>query len=1026
MPSDDEGVLDYPYKAEYAKSGRASCKGCKSTIEKATLRLAVMVKSPVFDGKMAHWYHFMCFFSKQRPKSVGDIAHYSDLRWEDQQKIQNKIAESGPGSAVDEKPAKGKGKKATKRGKQTAASNELKDFLVEYAKSSRATCKGCDEKIVKEEVRISKKEYESNEAKRFGGIPQWHHPECFNKLRAELEFYASGDQLPGYDSLRDEDKNMIKNLLPKIDVKKEDAVDGEAPAKKAKVEKAEATVNEAELKKQSQLFFKNRDLIKMVSEEKKKFLQDLLEYNNQEIPAGVDRMLDRLADLMSFGVPAACTKCKGQLLFKTGVGYACHGNLTEWVKCQEIYEKPKRTAFKLPKEIKKNCAELAKLKFKTADRLFVKSTPSTSSSSSTKQENGSEPKVKSGRSYPMKGMEFMISGLPKEKTSSLKIQVEKLGGKVVPKAHENLAAVISTEGGLAKISEDKKSFLETEGIQVVPVEFIDKCAKGDICDHIMESSIVSWGKNPKKRIEKTLEQHTKSQALKSAKSMYSKSGSSKVKLKVQGGTAVDPDSGLQDEAHVYKSGGDIYSVVLGLTDIQRDKNSYYKMQILESNDSKRKKYWLFRSWGRIGTSTGGDKVESYSDLDKAISKFSSLFEEKSGNMWQTHKDFKKVPGKMYILDMDYSDNNQDVELSSLNASNSSLSKPVQELLLMLFDINLMKKAMVEFELDLEKMPLGKISKYQILKAYSVLSKLQGLIEKNDGELKVNQKPYLIEATNQFYTLVPHFFGADKPTLLDDIEMIKSKMEMLDSLLEMQVAYSFLSSGEEQGQHTLDAHYGRLNADIEALERACKEFEIIEQYVTNTHAATHQQYKLEILDVFKVIRKDEEKRFKPFKKLPNRKLLWHGSRLTNWAGILSQGLRIAPPEAPTTGYMFGKGIYFADMVSKSANYCMTSPGNNVGLLYLCEVALGNMYHRSHADYIEKLPAGHHSCKGVGRTGPDPSSSVHIEDGLEVPIGKPVDQTQPGSTTSLLYNEYIVYDRAQVKSKYLIKLKFNYNY
>ena len=32
-----------------------------------------------------------------------------------------------------------------------------------------------------------------------------------------------------------------------------------------------------------------------------------------------------------------------------------------------------------------------------------------------------------------------------------------------------------------------------------------------------------------------------------------------------------------------------------------------------------------------------------------------------------------------------------------------------------------------------------------------------------------------------------------------------------------------------------------------------------------------------------------------------------------AGILSEGLRIAPPEAPTTGYMFGKGVYFADMV-----------------------------------------------------------------------------------------------------------------
>ena len=53
------------------------------------------------------------------------------------------------------------------------------------------------------------------------------------------------------------------------------------------------------------------------------------------------------------------------------------------------------------------------------------------------------------------------------------------------------------------------------------------------------------------------------------------------------------------------------------------------------------------------------------------------------------------------------------------------------------------------------------------------------------------------------------------------------------------------------------------------------------------------------------------------------------------------MRIAPPEAPSTGYMFGKGIYFADMVSKSANYCATSSSNPTGLLLLCDVALGDM-------------------------------------------------------------------------------------
>ena len=43
----------------------------------------------------------------------------------------------------------------------------------------------------------------------------------------------------------------------------------------------------------------------------------------------------------------------------------------------------------------------------------------------------------------------------------------------------------------------------------------------------------------------------------------------------------------------------------------------------------------------------------------------------------------------------------------------------------------------------------------------------------------------------------------------------------------------------------------------------------------------------------------------------------------------------------TGYMFGKGVYFADMVSKSANYCRTSKQDPQGLMLLCEVALGNM-------------------------------------------------------------------------------------
>ena len=49
---------------------------------------------------------------------------------------------------------------------------------------------------------------------------------------------------------------------------------------------------------------------------------------------------------------------------------------------------------------------------------------------------------------------------------------------------------------------------------------------------------------------------------------------------------MDPDSGLEDSAHVLKVKETLYSVVLGVVDIQHDRNSYYKLQVLESDKGK--------------------------------------------------------------------------------------------------------------------------------------------------------------------------------------------------------------------------------------------------------------------------------------------------------------------------------------------------------------------------------------------------------------------------------------------------------
>lgn len=108
---------------------------------------------------------------------------------------------------------------------------------------------------------------------------------------------------------------------------------------------------------------------------------------------------------------------------------------------------------------------------------------------------------------------------------------------------------------------------------------------------------------------------------------------------------------------------------------------------------------------------------------------------------------------------------------------------------------------------------------------------------------------------------------------------------------------------------------------------------------NTHASTHNDFTAKPSAIFRACKASEEDEWSkdcPKEARKDRMLLWHGSRLTNWCGILSSGLRIAPPEAPVTGYMFGKGLYFADSFSKSANYCFATQKNNRGLMLLCEV------------------------------------------------------------------------------------------
>uniref|UniRef100_A0A8C9ZP10 Poly [ADP-ribose] polymerase n=1 Tax=Sander lucioperca TaxID=283035 RepID=A0A8C9ZP10_SANLU len=458
------------------------------------------------------------------------------------------------------------------------------------------------------------------------------------------------------------------------------------------------------------------------------------------------------------------------------------------------------------------------------------------------------------------------------------------------------------------------------------------------------------------------------------------------------------------------------------TNLQFNNNKYYLIQLLEDDNSKAYSVWM--RWGRVGKVGQSSLTACGVDLLKAKDVFKKKFLDKTKNEWEHRASFEKVAGKYDMVFVDYSTNEKEKTQTAMDAAPkkrpSKLDVRLQSLLELICDLKAMEECVLEMKFDTRKAPLGKLTSEQIRAGYMALKKIEDCLKKKGSSRD------LLEACNQFYTRIPHDFGLRTPPIIRTEDELKEKIALLEALSDIQIAVKMVQYSEDSDEHPLDRQYSSLRCQMQPLASSSHEYTVgvIEKYLQSTHAPTHHDYTMTVLDIFSVDRDGESNNF--LSEMHNRTLLWHGSRLTNYVGILSQGLRVAPPEAPVTGYMFGKGIYFADMSSKSGNYCFANQNNNVGLLLLCEVALGDSNELLDADYeANNLPAGKHSTKGLGQTGPDPKNSVNL-DGVTVPMG-PAVKTGVGKNNcySLLYNEFIVYNPAQTRMRYLLRVKFNYS-
>ncbi|XP_047316046.1 poly [ADP-ribose] polymerase 1 [Impatiens glandulifera] len=970
-----------PWKAEYAKSGRSSCKTCKSPIGKESLRLGKMVQATQFDGFMPLWNHGSCILKKKNQiKALDDVEGIEVLRWEDQQNIR-KYLEAGPAGGPGE----------------SNSTSAPPKYEVDVSKTSRSTCKHCNQKIMKGQVRISSEPH-SKGAK---GLA-WRHANCFFEISPTVPI----EQLSGWDNLSASDQESVIGLVKKgsssgtsLKVEEDEEI-LQKPSSTGGTKRKRATKDEkncstsrngqpetcdlaSQLETQTkQIWALKDDLKKNVSTTE---LREMLEANDQLSTGSELDLRDRCADGMAFGALEQCPLCSGHLQYSGGM-YKCQGFISAWSKCAYSTFEPARMKekWKIPDETTNQYLSKWFKSQKVTKPCRVLPPLSSNTPSGNKNDDGQRQSYGSNK---LGDLRISMLGFPKASMDSWKSKIVEAGGQVHARINKDTNCLVVGEM-LGGESNDMKKARKMH-IPVVREEYLIDC----------------FEKQKKLRFDLY-----KTEAIGESSSM--------VTIKVKGRSAVHESSGLQDICHILEDGKNIYNTTLSMSDLSTGINSYYILQIIQ--EDKGSSCYVFRKWGRVGNEKiGGKKLDNMSKMD-AIQEFKRLFLEKTGNPWEAwveKEDFQKQPGKFYPLDIDYGINKDPPKKKILDNVDSILPHPLLELMKMLFNVEAYRAAMMEFEINMAEMPLGKLSKSNIQKGYEALTEIQNLLSSLTHEPHMRES-LIVDASNRFFTMIPSIH----PHVINDEDDFKSKVKMLDALQDIEIA-SRLVGFDGDNDDSLDEKYRKLQCNIEPLPHNSEDYRLVEKYLHKTHAPTHTGWTLELEDVFSLAREGESNKFTPYKgKLKNRMLLWHGSRLTNFVGILSQGLRIAPPEAPATGYMFGKGVYFADLVSKSAQYCFTDKKNPVGLMLLSEVALGEVYELTKAKYVEKLPSGKHSTKGLGKIVPQKSEFVTWKDEVVVPCGKPVQSNTKSS--ELMYNEYIVYDTTQVKMQFLLKVRFHH--
>jgi poly [ADP-ribose] polymerase len=428
----------------------------------------------------------------------------------------------------------------------------------------------------------------------------------------------------------------------------------------------------------------------------------------------------------------------------------------------------------------------------------------------------------------------------------------------------------------------------------------------------------------------------------------------------------------------------LHKAVLQVTDIKTNRNKYYAIELHAAQHNGRQHWRVFTHYGRTddletNPAAGQRECRYFDHLGQAQAAYQSIYREKTGPA----KGYKEVSLASSRIGSQKAQGTSSGEVDSKTleriakkdraappaaAPTAKIDPAVAELVRYLYaEATQALTSTVAAKITAHgiETPLGILTIGQIEKGEGILEELYEVLK--DPRAR-RREPELERLSGELYTVIPHRIGrsreAVQSAVITTLEAFQQKQETLQLMKDM------LQVNGEAGSVLYDAkaetEYAALRCEIKPIPRGSEKYRDLERLVLDSQVKTRN---LKVHSLYSLRRAGEWEAFDA--SVGNERLLFHGSRIQNWVGILSRGI-LMPKIVVSLGVSrtdpgwLGNGLYFGDAACTS--YFYTTPGRKkTRFMGIARVALGRIAEFRKITYgLPGPPAGHDSCHGVRGT------------------------------------------------------------